>query len=76
MSSDSRDFGFVPQSNVRGAPDFIFWPPGPRWGMPNQPSYPLITFPGVIVWAAAGCCIITGSILWRRKNNLPLLLDA
>lgn len=36
LSSDSRDFGFVPEENLRGSPIFIFWPFGSRWGVPIQ----------------------------------------
>jgi len=57
MSSDSRDFGFVPQNNLRGAPQFIFWPPGDRWGKPNQPSYPFFNLPCSIIWAIAALSI-------------------
>ncbi len=75
MSGDSREFGFVPQENLRGAPDFIFWPPGDRWGAPNQPPYPFFNGPRTIVWFIAACCIIGGTIYWRRRNTLPLKFD-
>lgn len=76
MSGDSRVFGFVPQANLRGGPTFIFWPPGPRWGIPNQPSYPWFNFPAIAVWSAA--IIITG-IWWtihRRRTRLPVDLNS
>lgn len=72
MSSDSREFGFVPESNVRGAPDFIFWPPGSRWGYPNQPPYPHLNLPRTIVWILAAICIVLCSRYWRKRNALPL----
>ncbi len=50
MSGDSRSFGFVPQQNIKGTPTFIFWPPGPRWGFPDQISYPWVTAQNVIIW--------------------------
>lgn len=74
MSSDSRDFGFVPESNVRGAPDFIFWPPGPRFGLPNQPPYPFFNTPRTIVWIAAAICIGLSMRYWKKRNKLPLPL--
>lgn len=74
MSADSRDFGFVPESNLRGGPDWIFWPPGPRWGTPNQPPYPFINFPRTVVWLIAAVCIGAGYIYWRKRNHLPLIL--
>ena len=72
MSSDSRDFGFVPQNNLRGSPDFIFWPPGPRWGIPNQPTYPFFTLPRMLIWVIAGLCIVFSISYWNRRNRLPL----
>jgi signal peptidase I len=72
MSGDSREFGFVPQMNLRGAPDFIFWPPDSRWGHPNQPHYLWINLPRSIVWVIAAVCISCGIIYWRSRNSLPL----
>lgn len=72
MSADSRDFGFVPQSNLRGGPDFIFWPPGNRFGYPNQPYYPFFNFPRTIIWIAAALCFTGWYIVHRRRNVLPL----
>lgn len=68
VSGDSREFGFVPQENLRGAPDWIFWPAGPRFGHPNQPPYPFINLPRVLVWTTALLCI-GGSLIWRKKRN-------
>jgi signal peptidase I len=53
MSGDSREFGFVPEDNLRGTPLFIFWPAGERFGAPNQPLYPFINLSKVLVWTAA-----------------------
>jgi len=75
MSADSRDFGFVPATNLRGGPEWIFWPPGPRWGVPNQPSYPFMNFPRAIVWLIAAICISGGCIVWRKRNRLPLKIE-
>lgn len=75
MSSDSRDFGFVPESNLRGAPDFIFWPPGHRWGLPNQPAYSLFTLPRIIIWIAAAIGIMLCRYYWIKRNRLPLSIN-
>lgn len=75
MSADSREFGFVPQANLRGGPDFIFWPPGPRWGNPNQPAYPFMNLPRTIVWIIAAISIGGATIHWRKRNRLPLKFD-
>lgn len=73
MSADSREFGFVPQENLKGAPDLIFWPPGPRFGPPNQMPYPFMNFPRSIMWILVGISI-TGYLLYQKKRNkLPLL---
>jgi signal peptidase I len=72
MSADSRDFGFVPESNLRGSPDLIFWPIGQRWGHPNQPPYPLFTLPRSVVWGFLGLGIGICYIRSRRRNTLPL----
>lgn len=72
MSSDSRDFGFVPANNIRGAPSFIFWPPGNRFGPPMQAHYPIINGPRLFVWCCATFLIIVYSIFRRKKNKLPI----
>lgn len=73
VSADSREFGFVPEENLKGAPDFIFWPPGSRFGHPNQAPYPFMNFPRLIIWLIAGSAI-TGYLFYQRKRNkLPLL---
>lgn len=75
MSADSREFGFVPQANLRGAPDLIFWPPGKRWGLPNQTPYPFFNLPRSVVWLLAALCIGGGTLYWRRRNALPLKFE-
>ncbi len=75
MSSDSRDFGFIPQNNLRGGPDFIFWPPGPRFGHPLQPGYPFLNLPRIVIWTLAGICIVLGLCYRARRNRLPLSIE-
>lgn len=72
MSADSRDFGFVPQGNIRGAPEFIFWPPGSRFGDPEQPPYPVFNFPRTCIWMAVIVICIVGWTWHRRRTRLPL----
>ncbi|NGX47310.1 MAG: hypothetical protein K1000chlam3_00683 [Chlamydiae bacterium] len=72
MSGDSRVFGFVPQGNLRGGPSFIFWPPGHRFGIPNQPSYPWLTFSNVFIWVIAFICFGIWYVIHRRHHTLPL----
>lgn len=74
-SGDSREFGFVPEGNLRGAPSFIFWPPGSRWGIPNQPSYPLFNPGRLLIWALATLCIGGWYVHHRKRNRLPLKFD-
>ena len=71
-SSDSRVFGFVPEGNLRGAPDFIFWPPGSRFGAPNQPAYPFMNLPRGCVWGAALLVGLCWYALHKRKYQYPL----
>lgn len=75
MSSDSRDYGFVPETNIRGAPDFIFWPTGARWGAPNQPPYPLFTLPRIIVWFLAALLIGGWYYVAHKRKKLPVKID-
>lgn len=72
MSQDSRYFGPIPQANIQGAPSLIVWPPGSRWGCPNQTPYPWITLPRLIVWGIA--LFIAGAwYLWHRyKISQPI----
>ncbi len=72
MSGDSRDFGFVPEDNLRGSPDFIFWPPGSRFGPPLQPKFALFTLPRLIVWAAGLIVCTLYLIIRARRRKLPL----
>jgi signal peptidase I len=72
MSADSRVFGFVPEDNVRGGPSFIFWPPGNRFGAPDQPSYPFVNLPSAIIWSAAAIGFGIWYSIHRKRNSLPL----
>jgi signal peptidase I len=74
MSADSRDFGFVPAQNLRGVPDFIFWPPGSRFGSPNQPPYPLFTTSRVMIWIIGGISFSVYS-LWHRRKYQQLMKE-
>jgi signal peptidase I len=74
MSADSRDFGFVPEENLRGSPDFVFWPPGNRFGPPVQPSFPLINFPRVFTWFFFTTAVAVWYAIQTKKNKqLPPL---
>lgn len=53
MSADSRVFGFVPETNLQGAPYWIIWPPGDRLGPPLQKPYPFMNMPRAIIWLIA-----------------------
>jgi signal peptidase I len=72
MSADSRQFGFVPEDNLKGGVSFLFWPPGPRWGRLPQPSHPIATFPNLFVWTSAILVAIGCSIYYKRKLNQPM----
>ncbi|MBS0616282.1 MAG: signal peptidase I [Verrucomicrobia bacterium] len=71
-SGDSREFGFVPEDNMRGGPSFIFWPPGSRFGLPLQPGYPLFNPGRIAVWILATICFGTWYVIHRKRSRLPL----
>lgn len=60
-SSDSRDFGFVPQGNIKGSPKLMFWPLGSRMGPLNQPSSNLFSLSNFIIWGLA----LIAYFIWR-----------
>jgi len=66
-SSDSRDFGFVPQDNIKGSANFIFWPPN-RWGKTLQPSFPPISFPKVFVWVIFSGVMVVIVIVYKKRK--------
>lgn len=70
MSADSRDFGFVPEGNLRGIGEFIFWPFGEKFGFINQPEYPILTLSRIIVWILAAIGISVTVVYTRRKHDL------
>ena len=73
MSSDSRDFGFVPQENIKGAPTFMFWAPGGRYGSIGSDTYPRYTLPRSIVWALFLFSFTTYKYFSKRRlKNLSL----
>ena len=72
VSSDSRKWGFVPQGNLKGVPEFIFWPPGPKMGPPNQPAYPWFTNSRLIVWGIAALCALIWWIFHMKHRSLPI----
>ncbi len=67
MSGDSRVFGFVPEANLQGVPEVIFWPLGERLGSPNQLTYPTFVKPRLIIWAVAALCLGAYLICRHRK---------
>lgn len=71
MSQDSRYFGPIPEANLQGAPSLIFWPPGDRWGVPNQKPYPLLTAPRLIVWTLAALIGLIWWIIHRYNLKKP-----
>ncbi len=72
MSGDSRDFGFVPESNIRGVPSFLFWAPGGRSGFPNGALYPFFTLPKFIVWGNLLLAYAIYVFVRRRFFSIPI----
>lgn len=72
MSADSRQFGFVPEDNLRGGASLIFWPPGSRWGRPPQAPIHHLTIPNMTVWGLALLIALAVWIYRQKKMNRPL----
>ncbi len=72
MSGDSRQFGFVPEENLKGGVSFLFAPPGERWGRAPQPAQPHATFPNLAVWTTFLLTAIATSLYYRKKLKSPL----
>jgi len=72
MSADSRDFGFVPEENIKGTPSFIFWPLGDRFGFPSQPTIPFFTISNIIIWSIAILLLSLSTLFSKRKDKFPI----
>ena len=68
ISGDSREFGFVPEENIQGGASAILWPPGPRFGAPNQKGYPWITPANFIIYGFI-VAIVAGWISYRKNSD-------
>ena len=69
MSADSRDFGFVPEKNIRGKPSFVYWPPLKIFKRINQPSHPFFTLPNIVVWGTLFVIAIILYIYFRKRRK-------
>jgi signal peptidase I len=67
MSADSRDFGFVPEDNLKGSVSFLFSPPGDRFGFVPQPKKSLFTLPSLIAWIGFSLALAGSNFYQRRK---------
>ncbi len=72
MSSDSREFGPIPEANLQGTPSLIIWPPGDRLGFPNQKPYPIITTPRLIVWSIVAVILAIWYAFHRYRMTKPI----
>ena len=70
QSGDSREFGFLPEDNIRGTTSFLFWAPGGRFGAPLQKPYAWFNSQKVIVWTL----LISGIALYyvREKKKVRI----
>jgi signal peptidase I len=75
QSGDSRVFGFVPEENLKGSPDIIFFPPGPRFGHLPQAQGELVTLPRAIIWSIAWIGLVGYYRHKKKKETLPQALD-
>lgn len=72
MSADTRVFGFVPETNLQGAPSLIIWPPGDRLGSLPQKPYALFSLSRLIIWSCAFVIIIMYYTISRRRLRKPI----
>ncbi len=75
MSGDSRQFGFVPQDNLRGGASFLLWPPGPRWGRLPQPGTNHFALPNVTILSFFLLSAVGTTLYLRRKYAKPFQFD-
>ncbi|MCH9621679.1 MAG: hypothetical protein S4CHLAM20_11040 [Chlamydiia bacterium] len=71
QSGDSREFGFVPEDNLRGVASFMLWAPGGRFGAPLQKSFAWFNVHKVVVWLFV---LIGVAIYYIRQNRKKKLL--
>lgn len=69
MSGDSRDFGFVPEENLRGGASFIFSPPSERWGFIDQPAWEVKVFSRIFFWTFGSIALVIYFFNRRRKKD-------
>lgn len=67
QSGDSREFGFVPEDNLRGVTTFLLWAPGGRFGAPLQEPYVWFTKHKAFVWSSLLIAIVIYYIREKRK---------
>lgn len=72
MSGDSRAFGFVPEDNLQGVPEFILWPFGSRWGFPAHNDYPVFVTPRIIVWSVIAAILVIWGGIHRYRIRQPI----
>ncbi len=72
QSGDSRVFGFVPEANLRGTADYLFFPFGSRFGHLPQPAIQFWIVPHMIVWPLVLIALASTIIVVRRRNRRPL----
>lgn len=75
MSGDSREFGFVPEENIRGVPGLVFWAPNDRFGITASSFYPTFTPARIAVWICFGFVSVVWGTIHYRRNRLPLNFD-
>lgn len=69
MSADSRQFGFVPEENLKGSVSFLLSPFGERWGRPLQPAMNYFGFPNLFIWTSATLITLAYTFVRKRKEK-------
>ena len=69
-SLDGRYCGFIPEENIRGSATALLWPPGPRWGSPNQLKGSWIIAPRILAWGILAFIILAIWIYEKRNTKV------
>ncbi len=72
MSSDSRVFGFVPEANLQGIPEFVLWP---NTRFTNHGIYPTFVAPRIIVWILMGLAALIWYSVYQYRLRRPIDLS-
>lgn len=68
MSGDSREFGFVPEKNLKGKVSFVLFPFSSRWPFPMQPGSIFLQMPTIVIWGFFLTALLA-YLVWQNKKK-------